>query len=71
MSKTFFDELVNPEVPELDLILGNTTAMLEPNPRVVHRFIGENPDIPIDRMVKTVLCYNIARTAFGKQYIRR
>jgi hypothetical protein len=71
VSKAFFGELVNPESPELDLILGNTTAMLEPNPRVVHRFIGENPDIPIDRMVKTVLSYNIARTAVNKQYIRR
>jgi len=69
VSKAFFDELVSPG--PLDLILGNTTAMLEPNPRVVHRFIGENPDIPIDRMVKTVLSYNIARTALGKQYIRR
>jgi len=71
VSKAFFDELVAPDTPEMDLILGNTTAMLEPNPRVVHRFIGENPDIPIDRMVKTVLSYNVARTALGKQYIRR
>ncbi|MBS1604372.1 MAG: polysaccharide deacetylase family protein [Bacteroidetes bacterium] len=71
VSKTFFDELAGPDAPELDLILGNTTAMLEQNPRVVHRFIGENPDIPIDRMVKTVLSYNIARKAINRQYIRR
>jgi len=71
VSKAFFDELVAPDAPELDLILGNTTAMLEPNPRVVHRFIGENPDIPIDRMVKTVLSYNIVRKTVNRQYIRR
>ena len=71
VTQAFFDELLGPDSPEMDLMLGNTTAMLEDNPRVVHRFIGENPDIPIDRMVKTVLSYNIARTALGRQYIRR
>jgi len=71
VSSTFFDELVAPDAPEMDLILGNTTAMLEKNPRIVHRFIGENPDIPIDRMVKTVLSYNIARKTVNRQYIRR
>jgi peptidoglycan/xylan/chitin deacetylase (PgdA/CDA1 family) len=71
VTKAFFDELVAPDAPEMDLILGNTTAMLESNPRVVHRFIGENPDIPIDRMVKTVLSYNIVRKTVNREYIRR
>jgi len=55
----------------LDLILGNTTAMLEKHPRVLHRFIGENPAIPIDSMVKSVLAYSTVRQRLGKSFVVR
>jgi hypothetical protein len=62
---------LDPAHPQLDLILGNSTGMLEKHPRVLHRFIGENPAIPIDRMVKSVLAYSAIRRRLGKQYVQR
>jgi peptidoglycan/xylan/chitin deacetylase (PgdA/CDA1 family) len=67
----FFRELVEGPQPELDLVWGNTTGMLERHPRVIHRFIGENPAIPIDRMVKSVLAYSAGRRFLGKSYVKR
>jgi peptidoglycan/xylan/chitin deacetylase (PgdA/CDA1 family) len=57
--------------PEMDLLLGNSTGMLEQHPRVIHRFIGENPAIPIDTMVKSVLAYGALRHRVGRQFVRR
>jgi Polysaccharide deacetylase len=55
----------------LDLILGNSTGMLERHPMVLHRFIGENPAIPIERMVKGVMAYSIMRKYTGRSFVRR
>lgn len=59
--------------PELrpDILFGNTTGMLEKNPRVYHRFIGENPDLDMQTMVKAVLFYRAAQRAAGNEYIKR
>ena len=57
--------------PQIDLLLGNSTGMLENRPRVIHRFIGENPAIPIDTMVKSVLAYGAVRSKIGRQFVRR
>ncbi len=67
----FFQELVDPAAPEMDLLFGNTTGMMERNPRVLHRFIGENPYIPIDQMVKSVLAYSAIRKQMGRPYVQR
>jgi peptidoglycan/xylan/chitin deacetylase (PgdA/CDA1 family) len=67
----FFQHFVDPAAPQMDLLLGNSTGMLERNPRVLHRFIGENPYIPIDRMVKSVLAYSAIRKQLGGGYVQR
>lgn len=67
----FFRQLTNPHHPELDLILGNSTGMQEQHPRVLHRFIGENPAIPPTTMVKSVLVYSALRSALGRPFVRR
>jgi peptidoglycan/xylan/chitin deacetylase (PgdA/CDA1 family) len=55
----------------LDLILGNRTGMLESHPRVLHRFIGENPAIPMEKMVKAVMAYSILRKYSGRSFVQR
>lgn len=67
----FFEELVGGATPEMDLLLGNSTGMLERHPRVIHRFIGENPAVPIDTMVKSLLAYGAVRKRLGRQFVRR
>ncbi len=67
----FFRQLTDPQHPELDLILGNSTGMQEQHPRVLHRFIGENPAIPPATMVKSVLAYSALRSALGQPFVRR
>ena len=73
VSHAFFQQLVGEESsrPPLDLILGNTTGMMEQHPRVFHRFIGENPAIPAAKMIKAVLAYSIFRKKLGKSYVKR
>jgi peptidoglycan/xylan/chitin deacetylase (PgdA/CDA1 family) len=67
----FFHELLDSKNPELDLIFGNSTGMLEDHPRVLHRFIGENPAIPLDRMIKSVLAYSAVRKIVGRSFVQR
>ncbi len=72
VSREFFDHLFSctqRAVP--DLVFGNTTAMLEHNPKIVHRFIGENPAVSMEAMCKAVLLFNIINQARQKQYIQR
>ena len=71
VGQAFFQHFTDPASPGLDLLLGNSTGMLERNPRVLHRFIGENPYIPIDQMVKSVLAYSAIRKRLGRGYVRR
>lgn len=67
----FFRQLVHPPNPALDLILGNSTGMLEKHPRVLHRFIGENPAIPMEKMAKAVLAYSIGTKLTGRSFVQR
>lgn len=67
----FFEELVGGPSPRMDLLLGNSTGMLEQHPRVIHRFIGENPAIPIETMVKSVLAYGAIRKMIGRSFVKR
>jgi peptidoglycan/xylan/chitin deacetylase (PgdA/CDA1 family) len=71
VKNAFFHQLVDPPKPELDLILGNSTGMLEKHPRVLHRFIGENPAIPMEKMAKAVLAYGLLRKTTGSQFVKR
>jgi peptidoglycan/xylan/chitin deacetylase (PgdA/CDA1 family) len=67
----FFQQLVHPPNPQIDLVLGNSTGMLEKHPRVLHRFIGEDPSIPMEKMVKAVLAYSIIRKQAGRSFVQR
>jgi peptidoglycan/xylan/chitin deacetylase (PgdA/CDA1 family) len=67
----FFEEFVGGPALEMDLLLGNSTGMLERHPRVIHRFIGENPAIPIDTMIKSVLAYGVFRKKIGRSFVPR
>jgi peptidoglycan/xylan/chitin deacetylase (PgdA/CDA1 family) len=71
VKNSFFQQLVEGENPKIDLILGNSTGMLENHPRVMHRFIGENPDIPIDKMCKSVLAYSAINKMAGRKFVKR
>lgn len=53
------------------ILFGNTTGMLEKNPVIYHRFIGENPDIEMQTMVRAILCYKLARKVTGNEFIKR
>lgn len=44
------------KVAGLDVIFGNSTGRSEDH--VLHRFIGENPSVPMEKMVKGVLAYS-------------
>ena len=71
VSDSFFKRLFDDEALAPDLVLGNRTGMTERHPRVVHRYIGENPRISAESMVKAVLSYNVANNLLGKQFIKR
>jgi peptidoglycan/xylan/chitin deacetylase (PgdA/CDA1 family) len=65
----FFRRMNPPHAP--GLIFGNNTGMQEKHDFVLHRFIGENPAVPIEKMVKAVLAYSAFRKAIGRPYVRR
>lgn len=71
VSQEFFDHMFNKADTVPDLILGNTTGKLEHHPRVLHRFIGENPLVPIEAMVKSVLLYSTVNKLTGNQFVKR
>lgn len=54
-----------------DLVFGNRTAMLEQNPLMIHRFIGENPLISAEAICKAVLLFNTVNQWRGKAYVTR
>jgi len=68
---TFFQALVGGPSPEMDLLMGNSTGMLEAHARTLHRFIGENPAIPIEAMVKSVMAYGAVRKKIGRPFVQR
>ncbi len=70
VSNAFLDRLINTGGC-LDLILGNRTGMLEKHPAVLHRFIGENPFITIEAMVKTILLYSSVKKSLHREYVHR
>ena len=71
VTDSFFRRLFENEALAPDLVLGNRTGMLERHPRVVHRYIGENPHLAAGTMVKAVLSYNVFNKAAGSQVISR
>lgn len=72
VSASFFDELNSPEAEfSPDLIFGNSTGGLEKNPKVFHRFIGENPQVSVESMIKTVQLYQLANKMIGRNFIIR
>ena len=70
VGEAFFQKLFSASRPP-DLVLGNTTGMLEARPGVLHRFIGEDPDRSIESMAKAVLAYSACRKLIGRPYVRR
>ena len=72
VSQRFFDTILTAEsTTRPDVIFGNTTAMLEYNPHIFHRYIGENPNLSAEDMVKAVLSYNLTNKLRGKAYLHR
>jgi hypothetical protein len=71
VSHSFFTKLTGGEEPCLDLILGNTTGMVENHPAVLHRFIGESPAPSIANKVKGVLAYSLLRKTIKKPFVKR
>lgn len=72
VSQQFFDTILTADnTIRPDIIFGNTTAMRECNPHIFHRYIGENPNLSAENMVKAVLSYNLTNKLRGKTYLRR
>ena len=71
VSDAFFSSLLHDEHFRLDMIMGNRTGMAETHHKVLHRFIGENPLLPAETMVKAVLSYQLMRKTFGLSAIKR
>lgn len=72
VSQQFFDTILAADSAiRPDVIFGNTTAMLEHTPTVFHRYIGENPNLSAENMVKAVLTYNTVNKLRGKAYMQR
>lgn len=70
VSSAFFQRLFeSPRRP--DLVLGNSTGMLEDRPRVLHRYIGENPARSAGTMAKAVLTYSAFRKLIGRPFVSR
>lgn len=70
VSEVFFQKLFSASRPP-DLVLGNSTGMREARPRVLHRYIGEDPARSARTQAKAVLAYSIFRGLIGRPYIRR
>ena len=66
----FFAQLFAAARPP-DLVLGNSPGMQEARPRVLHRYIGENPARSAAAMAKAVLAYSTFRKLIGRPYVRR
>jgi peptidoglycan/xylan/chitin deacetylase (PgdA/CDA1 family) len=72
VSQQFFDTVLSGEnSTRPDVIFGNSTAMLENSPCIFHRYIGENPSINAEEMVKAVLSYSMINKLRGQPYIKR
>ncbi len=75
VTHSFFQQLVGTALDttgrSIDLIMGNSTGMMEQHPHVYHRFIGENPAVPAEKMIKAVLAYSALRRSLGKSYVKR
>lgn len=71
VSSAFFNYMFNRSPTQPDIILGNTTGKLEQHKRVLHRFIGENPALPIETMVKSIMGYSAVNKLMGNQFVKR
>jgi peptidoglycan/xylan/chitin deacetylase (PgdA/CDA1 family) len=70
VDSVFFQQLFSAARPP-DLVLGNSTGMREAQPRVLHRYIGENPARSAAAMAKAVLAYSAFRKLIGRPFVRR
>lgn len=71
VGNALFEQLVGQLPPILDLVLGNQTGMLEKHPRILHRFIGDNPAITMESMAKAVLSYSLLLKSMNRQFVKR
>lgn len=72
VSSGFFEALeTGPVTGRPDIILGNRTGRLEKNPKVFHRFAGENPALPLSAIINTIQFYQLAGKVVGLQYLQR
>jgi len=69
---SFFNELAENEIKTRpDLIFGNQTGKIENYPNVFHRFIGENPNIPLQHLIKAIQVYQLANKVLGRNHLCR
>jgi peptidoglycan/xylan/chitin deacetylase (PgdA/CDA1 family) len=66
----FFQQLFDAARPP-HLVLGNSTGMREARPRVLHRYIGEDPARSAATMTKAVLAYSSFLNFIGSPYAGR
>lgn len=71
VKNSFFENVIGGENPPIDLILGNSSGMLENNPRIMHRFIGENPEVAFEQKCKAILAYSGFNKMRGKEFLKR
>ena len=70
VGSAFFQRLFEAPRPP-DLVFGNSTGMQEAHPRVLHRYIGENPGRSAATMAKAVLAYSAFRKFIGSPFVHR
>ena len=69
---SFFNELEKNEIKTRpDLIFGNQTGKIEKYANVFHRFIGENPYIPLQHLIKAIQVYQLANKVLGRNHLCR
>ena len=68
---SFFEKLGLPLEPKIDVIFGNSNQKFENYPQVLHRFIGENPQIPINLLIPGIISYGKLNCIFNKNRIKR
>jgi len=71
ISRVFFQQVLDQQPPAVDVIFGNHTGMLEKRPCIWHRYIGENPALPAEAMVKAVLAYGWLRKQMKASFVKR
>lgn len=71
VSRKFFDTLLDPAKPQLDVIFGTANHKLDISPKIYHRFNCERPAIGIEEAVKGIMMYNVAHVWMNRNKILR